>query len=140
MSRPQRPVVRQGFFSAPLVVPARPAVVQLSQASQQASLDTLITAFTICVPVGGANSIWIGDSSIDPTLFNGIEVAVGTTKTIAINSSRQLYELQAPLIQSAPCEMDPLAIPFPVWDMASWYASASAQITVGLILFPEMFK
>lgn len=140
MDRPDRPLVRQLFYASPLIAPASPARTQLSQAVQQASLDTLITAFTVSCPFGGANSVWIGDSSVDATLFNGIEIPPGISKSLVVDPGRQLYELQQPLLDSAPCLIDALAIPFAVWDLSGWYITASAQITVGLVLFPEMFK
>lgn len=140
MDRPDRPLVRQLFYPTALVVPASPATIQLSQATQQASLDTLITAFSVSCPFGGANSVWLGDSSILASAFNGIEVPAGITKTFVIDPGRQIYELQQPLVEGLNCPTEAMAIPFPVWDLSGWYATASAQITVGLVLYPEMFK
>lgn len=138
--KPERPLIRQAFYASALVVPASPSVIQLSQANQQVSLDTLIVAFSISVPNGGANSIWVGDSSITPANFNGTEIVPGVTKTFWIEDTRQLYEIQQPLTEIDTCGADPFTVPLAVWDLSNWYASATAQITVGLMLYPLMFK
>lgn len=139
MARPDRPLTPQRFTPFPLVVPAAEAVA-LSQGTSQASIDLLITAFTICTPAAAGANVWLGDSSITPASFNGIEIVAGTSKSFSVATERQLYEVQEPLVKLA-C-MDGFAVPMTVWDPSTVYlrAAGAAPITVGVVLFYESFK
>lgn len=138
--RPDRPLQRQQFRAFSLAVPAATAVT-LSSGIAQSSIDLLITAFTICVPAAAGANVWFGDASIDPALFNGIEIVAGTSKSFAVTTERQLYELQEPLMRLT-CEAMGFAVPMSVWDTSTIYlrAAGAVPITVGGALFMESFK
>ncbi len=58
---------------------------------------------------------------------------------LSINNERQLYELQAPLIDGARnCEI-PEGVPFVAWDISQMYFIATAPTTIGIILFKAPF-
>ncbi len=98
----------------------------------------MFDAFIISVPRASANAVILGDSSVSPALHNGLEIIPGQPVQLSIDNERQLYEVQAPLVDEA-CAT-PEAIPFVAWDLANIYlASFVAPQTIGLIFFKNAF-
>lgn len=135
MIRPNRALIRQTFFpfSLNVLVTATP----LASAGLQANLENLYTSVLITNAAAAANSVWLGDASINVAGRNGLEILPGRSRTLSIGNERQLYELQAPLTDGMKCQPD--GIPFIVWDVSTMYLIASAPTIVGGILFPEMY-
>lgn len=80
----------------------------------------------------------IGDSSVDPALSNGQWITPGIVTRWRIINERQLYEIQAPIVDQFQCLAD--GIPIVVWDLSSIYVrSSGANQLVGLTFYPEMF-
>ena len=136
--RPDRPVIRQNFFPFGLTVGVTPTPI--STIAQQDALGFLYVALTISNAAAAANSVWFGDASISVAGRNGLEITAGTSKTIAVSTRPQLYELQEPLIAVMQCPVPPYAIPFVALDPTTMFLVAAAPTLVGIILFPEMFK
>jgi len=131
MNRPIRPLLKQGFRSYALPVGA--GATPLNLANQQANLSGMYDAFTISVPFGSANTVWLGDSSINALSGNGLEIPVGLPIMLSIHNERQLYEIQSPAVDAL-CVV-PESIPFIVWNPSEIYLSAVAPVTVGIVLF-----
>ncbi len=131
MNYPRRQVIAQEWIPKALLVAITPT--PLTQASQQSAIQALYDSVLITVPSTAANNVWLGNSSIDPALFNGLEIIKGAPIMLSINNERQLYELQAPLVDTE-C-LTPESIPFVAWDVSQMYFRASAPTTIGIILF-----
>jgi hypothetical protein len=135
VQRPQRPVLRQSFL--PFALPVGVGATPLNTSNQQASLSGLYDSFTVSVPFGAANTVWMGDASINPASFNGFECPVGLPVMFSISNERQLYEVQAPLVD--PLCAVPESIPFIAWDPSNIYFAALAPVTIGIILFQSVY-
>lgn len=131
MNYPSRPIIAQEWWAKAL--PVLTTATPLGQGGTQSSIQALYDAVLITVPSSAANNVWLGDSSIDPALFNGLELIKGNPVMLSISNERQLYEVQAPLVDTS-CTV-PEGIPFIAWDISTMYFRASAPTTIGIILF-----
>lgn len=131
MNKPQRNPIAQEWW--PKAFPVGANATPLAQGSQQSSIQALYDSILICVPAAAANSVWLGDSSVNPALFNGLEILPREKIMLSIVNERQLYEIQGPLIDRD-CGA-PFAIPFISWDVSTMYFRAVAPTTIGIILF-----
>jgi len=140
MNRPQRPITRQEFFNYALNVGMNPT--PLSQSAQQANLQALYTTIVISNPSTtsspGQAPVWLGGSNLDPTTFNGLEIIPGTAAVITIDNERQLYEIQAPLVDTQCLTAE--GIPFVAFDVSGIYLASTQAEFVGVLLFKTMFK
>ncbi len=136
MQRPDRPVIKQNFYTSVVTVLGVPTA--LAQSAQQSSISSLYVAIVLSLPAGGP-VVLLGDQSVSIAMGNGITLPPGNPFTLSIQNQRQLYEIQAPLVDMGRCSAD--AIPLVVFDPTSIYlVSAAPPTLVGLILFPEAFK
>jgi hypothetical protein len=126
-----RPLIRQDFINTSLTVGVTPT--PLSQADFQASLDSMVDAFMICVPLVAANSVVLGKSNVSIAPFNGLEIRPGIPIQLSIRNERQLYEIQNPIVEQF-CTT-PEQIPFAVWDVANIFLIAPAPTNIGILLF-----
>lgn len=131
MQHPKRPILAQRFQSYALLVGV--GATPLNTSWQQANLSGLYDAFIISVPLAAANGVFLGDASISAILTNGLEILPGIPIMLSIDNERQLYEIQAPLVDQA-CTV-PESIPFIAWSPAEIYLVAVAPTTIGIILF-----
>lgn len=131
----RRNIIPQEFTANNLTVGTSP--VPISQASQMGPLQALYEAIEICVPTTAANSVWFGGSNIAVAQVNGAEIPIGSTRFMKISNERQLYELQAPLVDGMCGSM--MDIQFKVWDVNNMYLVASASTVVGIILYKGNF-
>jgi hypothetical protein len=128
-----RPILEQTFTNYALpVLSANPVPL-----NGNLQLTALIDSFAICVPAGSANGVFYGDAQV--TITNGLEIAVGTTVSFIIQQTRQLYEVQEPVLkvaESLTCAVvPPKDIPFICWNPSNFYLIASANVTVTVMLF-----
>lgn len=130
---PKRRIIPQEWWSRSLAVVAT-GPTPLAQNSTQSAIQALYDAVLITVPSTAANPVWLGDSSILPASANGLEITPGNPIMLSISNERQLYELQAPLIDESNC-LTPESIPFVAWDISTMYFRAVAPTTIGIILF-----
>jgi len=135
MQRPKRPTIAQRFQPYALLVGIGPTPLNTSW--QQANLSGLYDAFIVSVPKAAANGVFLGDASISAVLTNGLEILPGEKIQLSIDNERQLYEIQAPLID--PACLVPESIPFIVWSPAEIYLTAVAPTIIGVILFPASY-
>jgi len=135
VEHPKRPVLRQSFLPFALLVGT--GATPLNTSNQQASLCGLFDAFVVSVPFGSANTVWMGDASINPASMNGMEFPVGIPVMLSIDNERQLYEAQAPIVDAL-CAV-PESIPFIAWDPSNIYFAAIAPTTIGIILFQSTY-
>jgi hypothetical protein len=91
----------------------------------------------VSVPKASANGVFLGDASVNPLLFNGLEILPGIPIMLSIENERQLYEAQSPIVDSL-CAV-PESIPFKVWSPAEIYLVAIAPTPIGIILFPAPY-
>lgn len=131
MTRPKRPTLAQRFQSYALLVGVGPTPLNTSW--QQANLSGLYDAFIVSVPLAAANGVFLGDASISALLTNGLEILPGVPIQLSIENERQLYEVQAPIVDKL-CTV-PESIPFVAWSPAEIYLTAVAPTTVGILLF-----
>jgi hypothetical protein len=130
---PERPVVRQRFFSYALAVAAAPAVTQVNN---DPSLHTnYLNTFIISVPAAGGN-VYLGSAGVSQA--TGLELIAGSGPLVfAIDQARQFYEIQDPTLQIAAianCKNPkPQMIPFVVWDLTQLFLTAPVltNIVVG---------
>lgn len=100
---------------------------------QQTKAD-LIDSFTLSLDAAAANNVFIGGMSV--TVNTGLEiVAGGGPITFRIINKNQHYELQSPLLRLADmnCNLppiEPIAIPFGIWDLSQIYLVAAAATNV----------
>lgn len=135
MDRVIRQPIRQTFVPKALLVGI--TATPLSSSFQQANINALYDSIILSIPEAAANNVFWGDASINPTLMNGMELVAGQSYMLSITNDRQLYELQAPLVD--PMCQTPVSIPFVCWDPAGIYLAAIAPTTIGIILFPRPF-
>lgn len=135
MERPFRQKLTQDFFPFALNVGITPTPI--SQAVQQATVDSLYTTILFSLRVAAANTVWIGGQNISATLFNGMEIVQGAPIALKIDQQRQIYEIQAPIVDQL-CTV-PDGIPFVAWDVSRLFAVAVAPTVMGVILFKEPF-
>jgi hypothetical protein len=135
MERPRRPILSQDFYPTSVLVNVQPT--PLATTFQQSQTQTLYDAFIISVPKARANPIVLGGPNVDAVKSNGLEILPGVPVMLSIENTRQLYEVQAPLVDEA-CLL-PEAIPFVVWDVSTVYLIAVAPTMVGVIFFKAMF-
>ena len=136
MQHPIRQPIKQSFIPFALLVGITPTPLNTSW--QQANLSALIDSIIISVPTAAANVIFWGDASVNAALNNGLEIKPGVPINISINNERQLYEIQAPLIDTT-CPAVPESIPFVCWDPSTIYLTAIAPTSIGVILFPRPY-
>lgn len=137
MNKPDRPLVAQRFFPFALPVTVNPTPLS-SQVSQQTTLDSNYVTIIFTVPIGGL-SVLVGDASVNATNGNGFWLFPGVPLIIEAGGDRQLYEVQAPLQDGLNCVPDPVAIPFPVWDVTTIYLASTGNQTVSGWILPQMF-
>jgi hypothetical protein len=135
MERPRRPILSQDFYATSVTVKVQPT--PLATTFQQSQTQTLYDAFIISVPKARANPIVLGGPNVDAVKSNGLEIVPGVPVMLSIENTRQLYEVQSPLVDGA-CVL-PEAIPFVVWDVSTVYLVAVAPTAVGVIFFKAMF-
>lgn len=135
MERPFRQKLSQDFFAFALNVGITPTPI--SQAVQQATVDSLYTTIVFSLRLAAANTVFIGGQNINAALFNGMEVVQGNPIALKIKNDRQLYELQGPIVDGL-CTV-PDGIPFVAWDVSRLFAVAVAPTVMGVILFKEPF-
>ncbi len=131
-----RPVIEQTFFSASLAVG-----VVATPLAQQLNLSSMVDTFIISNFSGNANSVFAGDAGIQ--LNSGVEIIKGAGVTFRITQTRQLYEIQNPVLVSAGvalCQsMSPDMIPVIVWNPSNLYLIASAPTTIGVLFFRNVY-
>ncbi len=135
MDHPKRSPLVQRFSPFRLVVGITPT--PLNQSNQQVNIAGLYDAFIISVPKAAANTVWLGDASVNVVLGNGLEIPQGLPIMLSIENERQLYELQSPVVDRL-CDV-PESIPFIVWSPSEIYLVAVALTPVGVILFPAPY-
>lgn len=137
MFRTQRPLVAQTFRAFPFVVGTAPLPILAN-----ANLEELITTFIITTPATAANSVFLGNAGV--AIGTGLELLASTSPVLRITQARQLYELQAPLLDIeaviACREVNPEAIPLVVWDLSKVFlVTGPVAVTVTIATFPEMY-
>ena len=135
MNRPKRPIVAQSFIPYSLRVGVKPTPLNTSW--QQAQISGMYTSLIISVPKAAPNPVLLGDAGINIASNNGLEILPGCPCLLSIRNERQLYELQAPLIE-VNCQI-PEVIPFIVFDPSNIYLVSIAAVNVGVILFTAPF-
>lgn len=134
-----RPLVKQEAttFAVSVQITATPV-------NQQMGITAMIDSFIIAVPLGAANSVFIGfDAGV--TVGTGLEILAGTSEAFIIDhDGRQLYELQYPLMDirnAGICGKPALQenIPLVVWDMTQIYLVAIAITTVSVGVFKAVY-
>lgn len=133
-----RPILEQNFFPYHLLVGTRPT--QLNLANQQADLSMMIQSFIICVPAASPRNVVLGDQGVSitsATVFNGLEIRAGIPIRFVINQTRQLYEIETPLIESF-C-VSPARIPVIAWNPSNIFLVATAATDISVILFPNVY-
>lgn len=131
-----RPVIEQTFFSASILVGTVPTPLAGSLTT-----TSMIDAFILSNFSTNANSVFGGDAGI--TTNAGVEIIKGAGVTFRISQTRQLYEIQNPVLVSAQvalCStMPPDSIPVIVWNPSNFYLIASAPTTIGVIFFRNVY-
>jgi hypothetical protein len=127
---PERPVVRQRFFNYALAVQITPTLINNDSLLYTNYLNT----FIVSVPAAGGN-VFIGSAGV--TVANGLELVAGSGPLVfAIDQSRQLYEVQDPVLQIASianCKNSkPQMIPFVVWDLTQMFLVAPIVTNVAI--------
>ena len=131
----KRPLIGQQFRTFSFAVGVTPLPI-----APDVDLTKLITTFVISNPIAGA-SVYFGNGGVSTT--TGLEIQPGTAPVFEVAQTRQLYELQGPLLdinaamQCRRMEAEPL--PFVVWDMTQVFLVAAAATTVSIGLFPTMY-
>ncbi len=124
MQQINRDIVFQPFETFNLSVQVTPT--QISTAFTKVDL---IDSFVISVDAGAANNVFIGGPGVTTT--NGLEIVAGAGPVeFVIENTRQMYELQEPVIaiaETLQCTPNaPKAIPFIIWDLSQIYLIAIA--------------
>lgn len=125
-----RTPVKQEFYNYALTVGTVPTPI--SFAAQQADLSALIDTIIFSLVSTAARSVFFGGPNVTTT--NGLEIRVGKSYVLGINNTRQLYEVQGPLIDMN-CDTVPVAIPIAVWDISECYLVAAASTVCAVLLF-----
>jgi|SRR5215470_1288267 len=134
MNKPNRQPIVQDFspFAITATLPPVPLLSGIPSANRSSLFVTI--AFSI-IPTG--TPAIIGDSSVRPALSNGQWITPGIVTRWRIINERQLYEVQAPLVDQFQCLAD--GIPIVVWDLSAIFVAAAAPQLVGITVYPEMF-
>lgn len=110
--------------------------------NSQMQLTSMIDTILICVPSTSTN-VFLGFNQA-LTAANGIEIISGNTVLLRVeHDTRQLYELQGPLIDLVasqlcrPMQID--AIPFVVWDVSQLYLFSTLANTVAVATFKASY-
>jgi hypothetical protein len=122
--------VKQEFYNYALSVGTVPTPISL--AAQQADLSALIDTMIFSLVSTAARSVFFGGSNV--TTGNGWEIRAGKSYMLGINNTRQLYEVQSPLIDMN-CNSVPVGIPLAVWDISDCYMVAAATTVCAVLLF-----
>lgn len=139
IQRPRRSVTRQPWLSTNVAVNASNPV-PLTQNFQQGNLSSLYTAFIISVPSNSGVRVAMADSTVSLSPLKGIEILPGAPRTIAIQQTRQLYELQLPIVTMLPPDCQVLdGIPVVAFDLTQFYLIGSGSVVCGVMLFAEGF-
>ncbi len=137
MEKPHRDIIRQPWLAYGLVVGLSPT--PLSQASQQSGLSGQYDSFIVSVPTTAARVILMGDSSVAVAAANGLEIKPGVPVQLSIRNERQLYEVQAPIVDAECTQAE--GIPIVVWDVSNiYFVTLVAPVTVGILLFKVPFS
>lgn len=132
-----RPLVVQNFQNISFTVGVAALPINANAQPQD-----LITSFVISNPVGGV-SVFLGPQTVTVTggANPGLEIPGGTAPEFHISQERQMYELQAPLLdisKGLQCAPAPIgAVPFAVFDMSRFFLVAGGAQIVTIMLFPE---
>jgi hypothetical protein len=131
MNRPRRDIVPQPMVWVPLLVAATPT--PLSQSATQTGLIALYDSIIFSLVSTAANSVFMGNVNVLSNGSNGLEIRAGIPIQLSIVNDRQLYEVQAPLVDKF-CE-NPEGVPFTAWDVSQMYLIAPAPTTIAIGLF-----
>lgn len=88
---PRRPFVVQSMTTFALSVTTAPTPLS----NDQTLLQSYISSIIINVPAAATENVFLGDRTV--TAASGIEIVAGTSVNLALNNTRQLYELEFPL-------------------------------------------
>lgn len=102
----------------------------------------LIDSFTVSVDAAAANNVFIGGQAV--TVDNGLEIVRGAGPvSFEIVNQNQHYEIQSPVIAIAEAlncrPLEPVSIPFIVWDLSQIYMVAAAATNVRVAPFRSIF-
>jgi hypothetical protein len=139
-SRIKRPIIPQPFYPFKLTVGVIPTA--LATASQQSSIAKRVDAIILSLAAIAANPVYLGGPNVVVpgalgVNINGLEIRPGVPVQLSIKNERQLYEVQAPLIDVA-CR-DAEEIPFVAWPVDQMFLIAAGPTDLGVILFPAAF-
>ncbi len=131
MERPKRPIIAQFFINFRLTVGVVPTPI--NSAAEQAGLAWMADAMIISIPVAAAVPVYFGGAGVNAVTPNGLEIRPGIPIMLSIQNERQLYEVQAPLVDME-C-VTPEVIPYIVWELSTCYLVATAPVGVGVLIF-----
>jgi hypothetical protein len=133
----QRELRPQDFINFSFTVGITPTAI--NQSNQQSNLQSAYDWLMICNPGASGRAVYFGGPNVSliPAI-NGLEIAAGTTVSLAINNQRQHYEIQAPLTDYF-C-LAPVSLPFYVWDPANLFMIAAAPTNISILLFKAGFR
>lgn len=104
-------------------------------------VSTYIDSLIINLPSAAGNPIFFGGQGV--TVDNGVEIPEGTSVNLALNNTRQLYEIEYPLrriLGFLKCTgFRPPEIPVKVFDPSQIYAVASAGTNARIMIFPSSY-
>lgn len=131
VDRPKRTILAQRFINFALTVGVVPT--PLNTSFQQANISGLYDSMILSLKKAAANPIYWGGANVNVALGNGLEILPGVPIQLAIQNERQLYEIQAPLVDRDCVVAE--AIPFIVWDVSNVFLVAVAPTTLAVVLF-----
>jgi hypothetical protein len=137
-----RPPLQQTFFNTSLVVKTTPTPLNTSL-----DINNLITSFIISNSTFNSAPVYFGDSNVTASsagvFGTGIEILNGTSQKFLIEQTRQLYEIQNPVLISATkdaCQtVQGDAIPIIVWKPNDIWLISAAQQTVAICFFRNVY-
>ena len=104
-------------------------------------VSTFIDSILIGVPSAEAQGIFFGNQGV--SLASGFPIEPGTSINLRLSNERQMYEVQAPLLQLVEffkCKFqEPTAIPFVIWDPSQVFVIAAAATDVRVVLFKSAY-
>jgi len=131
-----RPLVEQQFTQFPLTVGTTATTISSSN-----DLASMIDTFIITVPAAAANAVYFGNESVLTT--NGIELSSGNSYIFGTDNTRQLYELENPLIGMSSFvqgrSIPGVTLPFVCWNLSRCFLIATAGTDVRIIVFRNPF-
>jgi hypothetical protein len=133
----QRPLRPQEFIHFGLHVLTTPTPVAQSQ--QQANLVAAYDWMILSNPTASGRPVYYGGPGVNAgPPPNAPELPQGISISLAINNHVQHYEVQAPLVDQF-C-LQPVVIPFYVWDVANFFLVATAATDISVMLFKAGFR